>query len=357
MKNNIRNISHSQLLLIARRWSQRGQNTDFDHFFNWFPGAKIVTSKDALTTPYRLFKKLGTMTGQDGYTSYSAGIEFAAIKKTLKYRPKLIHFWFADHDYHYAWRMAKLIGARIVGNFFFSIEEFERRIPNKGHLKHLDLITSSGRKQMDYLTQFVSPDKIAYLPLGIDTEFYHPPNKLERWGKPFTLLHVGTNRRDFHTLKKVFIELKSIFPDIHLEFVHGKEAEDIFKDMDSVKFYPFLSDEELVKVYQKATLLLLPLLEGGSSQTLNEAMATGLPVVTNRLPNLEDYISNSCVSMVPVGNVEMMVSECKRLLEHKDQWESATIAVRENSLQFDFKCIRKQLLEIYKEHLGISVVD
>ena len=37
-------ISPSKLLLVARSWSQRGQNTDFEQFFSFFPGSINITS-------------------------------------------------------------------------------------------------------------------------------------------------------------------------------------------------------------------------------------------------------------------------------------------------------------------------
>ena len=80
----------------------------------------------------------------------------------MLHRPKIIHFWFADHDYHFSSYTARLIGAKLIGNFFFSIEEFERRMPNKNHLKHLDLITASGKKQMEYKADYFPREKTPF---------------------------------------------------------------------------------------------------------------------------------------------------------------------------------------------------
>ena len=96
----------------------------------------------------------------ESYSSLSVALEWEVFKKSWIYRPEIIHFWFAAHDYHFSFRTAKLFGAKIVGNFFFSIEEFERRMPNKNHLKHLDLITASGKKQMEYLADYFPREKI-----------------------------------------------------------------------------------------------------------------------------------------------------------------------------------------------------
>ena len=60
----------------------------------------------------------------------------------------------------------KYFNVKIVINLFFSLEELERRMPNKSHLKNADLITCSGKAQIDYLSKYINHDKLAYLPLG-----------------------------------------------------------------------------------------------------------------------------------------------------------------------------------------------
>ena len=70
--------------------------------------------------------------------------------------------------------LKKYFNTKIVINLFFSLEELERRMPNKFHLKNADLITCSGKAQIDYLSQYIRADKLAYLPLGIDTKSFSP---------------------------------------------------------------------------------------------------------------------------------------------------------------------------------------
>ena len=189
------NISSKQLLLVARKWSNRGQNTDFQHFFNFFPGSINITNPNTLHWDNRIYRWIKNQAKHNGYSSLSVALEVEVFKKAIFHRPKIIHFWFADHDYHYASYFSKIIGAKLIGNFFFSIEEFERRMPNKNHLKGLDLITVSGKKQMEYLSHFVPIEKLVYLPLGIDTEYFKPSESNLSNNSKKIILHVGNNRR------------------------------------------------------------------------------------------------------------------------------------------------------------------
>ena len=129
----------------------------------------------------------------------------------------------------------------------------------------------------------------------------------------------------------------------------------MFKGVKNTTFHPFVSDQDLLEIYQNASLLILPLLEGGSSQTLNEAMATGLPVVTNDLSNLEDYISMEAVLLSTKGDAESMAHHCCRLLKKRKLWEAMSQKARMHSQQFGFQEIRKKLIKIYKDYLGFEI--
>tara|TARA_B100001250_G_C19817562_1_gene799598 strand:+ start:11263 stop:12327 length:1065 start_codon:yes stop_codon:yes gene_type:complete len=354
MKNR---ISPNKILLVARTWSNRGNNTDFKHFFNFFPNSINITNKETYNWDNAIYRFIRKKVNSDAYSSLSIRIELEVIKQVIIHRPKIVHYWFADHDYLFLSYLKKIFGFKLVGNFFFSNQEFEKRMPNKQHLTKLDLVTASGQSQREYLSNFVSKEKIAYLPLGIDTNFFVPNNlKIKNLNSEKILLHVGTNRRDFSSLKKVFIKLKKLIPDLKLELVGGNIAKDIFSEIDGVKFYNFLSDKSLLKVYHKATVLILPLLEGGSSQSLNEALATGLPVVTNHLPNLIDYIVEDAVLLSPVGDVDMMVENCYSLFSDHAKLENASIKARKHSLKYDFKKIRNRIIDLYDSKLGYKII-
>ena len=123
------------------------------------------------------------------------------LKKLIANDIKIIHYWFDDHDYYYGFLFKKLFGSKIIINLFFSLEELERRMPNKRHLKEADLITCSGKAQIDYLSTFIIRNKLAYLPLGIDTKSFRPLKGKNNRDKNLVIC-VGNNRRDYSTLKK-----------------------------------------------------------------------------------------------------------------------------------------------------------
>jgi glycosyltransferase involved in cell wall biosynthesis len=349
-------LSNNNLMLVARSWHRRSRFTSVERFMDFFPQAQIVTNKHRLKRPARLLKTLSRRARQDGYSSLSAGLEVAALWHLLRTRPRIVHFLYADHDYHYLGQVARRLGAKVVGTFWFSIEEFERRMPDKRHLRQLDLVIASGRKQMDYLSQFVDSRRLAYLPLGVDTAFFRPPAEDQaRWQAPLHILQVGINRRDFETARVAFVKLHNCFPGIELHMVGCPEAKTQFNGTPDVVFHPLLDDAQLLAAYQRAVLLLLPLLEGGSSNALNEALATWLPIVATRMPNLDDYASEACVSFCPPADADRMAETCAQLLSDQARWMAASRAAQHMGQQFGWQHIRLQLLDLYKQYLGIEV--
>ena len=110
----LREINGKQILLVARNWSNRGENTDFRHFFKFFPGSTNITNTESSNFDNAFFRFFRTQAAHDGYSSLSVRLEWEVFKKAIIHRPKIIHFWFADHDYHYASYIAKLILKNII---------------------------------------------------------------------------------------------------------------------------------------------------------------------------------------------------------------------------------------------------
>ena len=89
---------------------------------------------------------------------------------------------------------------------------------------------------------------------------------------------IGNNRRDYITLKNISA-IKIIKSNIKLKLAGSKPGKVYFSDRPEVEFLPFLTDAEFRDLTIRL-VLILPLLEGGSSQTVNEALSCGLPIVT-----------------------------------------------------------------------------
>lgn len=352
----IKDIYPNQITLVARQWSEWCENNSFGNLSNYLKGCKVINTNDLKGWDNRLLRHFRDATHNSCYSSLSVSLEFEALKKSIQNWPKILHFWIGDNDYYYSYWIRRFTRAKIVVNMFFSIEELKTRMPNKSHLSKADLITCSGNQQMQYLSQFVSREKLVYLPLCVDTKFFSPLEN-NYYSKNPILLQVGYNRRDFKLLREVYKKLKSHIPNLSLEMVVGNtNVEKVFNGLGGINYHPFLLKNDLKEIYQKASMLILPLKEGGSSQALNEALACGLPVVTNDFPFLMDYTDSDAIITCKPGNVNDMVSSCLDILQNEKHRKHLGQKAREHALQFDYTNIYDKLLDIYREKLGFNVL-
>jgi len=344
----------NNLLFVGRNWSTMGANNTFENLLNFFPEAINVTSKDLSGFDNRIYRHLKNKTGNSCYSSLSVALELNVLKKSLCNKINIIHYWFGDHDYYYGFLFKKLLGSKIIINLFFSLEELERRMPNKLHLKKADLITCSGRAQIDYLSTFISSNKLAYLPLGVDTQSFRPLKGKNIRDKNLVIC-VGNNRRDYNTLKKIYLILKKKRPSVKLKLAGSLKGKDYFINHPEVEILPFLSEKKFRQLYNKASILILPLLEGGSSQTLNEALSSGLPVITNSFPNLLDYTNTKAVISFQPKDFKSMAHACLDLLDNEDKINLMSKNARLHMLGYDNLIIKKKLISIYKSYLGFKI--
>ena len=348
------NMLSNNILLIGRRWSSRGLNNDFEHFLKFFPGSIHVTNKELNNFDRYMYRFLKVRTGNSCYSSLSAALEHKALATIIKKNIKLVHYWFGDHDYYYGYWFKRVFGIKLVVNLFFSIEELKRRMPNKTHLQAADLITCSGYAQLEYLKQFIDPEMLAYLPLGVDTKFFSFSNNLNARDKNLVVC-IGNNRRDYATLKKVYLKLKLSKPDIKLKLAGSKPGQVYFSDTPEVEFLPFLTDKEFRDLYYKASVLILPLLEGGSSQTVNEALSSGLPIVTNEFPNLSDYTKTDAVIKHAPGDYRSMADSCHAILNNRHKFLRKSLEGRKYIEKYEFRKIKNKLVDIYNNNLGLNI--
>ncbi|MBF0430923.1 MAG: glycosyltransferase [Fibrobacteria bacterium] len=348
-------IPPEKLLIVTRKWHFRGSHTSVERFLDFFSGSPVISNENEFKRPYRFIKALAKKANHSAYTRQSAGLEIAALLYAIWHRPALVHFFYGDHDYHFAGKVLRLFGIKCAATFYFSIKELEERMDNKNHFQYLDLALATGRAQQEYLSSFINPDNLDYLPLGVDTHFFTPLSGFIPDPENPIILQVGVNRRDFKLAHQTLSQLKKDYQKLVVHMIGCYDQKESFSDLPFVQFHQKISDDELLHLYQSATLLLLPLEDGGSSNTLNEALACGLPVVATKVINFVDYTNDDCVSLCPQGNAAVMVDSCKSIISNTKNYETFRIAARNLACSYSWENIYTQLTGIYQKRLNLRI--
>ena len=139
---------------------------------------------------------------------------------------------------------------------------------------------------------------------GVDTSLFHPVTKKikmeirRKYGLPLNkkiVLYVGRL-----VLKKGFQRLFEVRSDNYLTvFVGGgKVPKSMADEKGNVLFLGALSQDKLSEVYQASDVFVLPSDCEGFPLSIQEAMASGLPIITTKHPGFEKYLDGRFVKFI-----------------------------------------------------------
>ncbi|EDM29038.1 glycosyltransferase [Lentisphaera araneosa HTCC2155] len=192
-------------------------------------------------------------------------------------------------------------------------------------------------REIPKIEQLVGPGRVAFVPHGIDTNFFHPGNKPR---KKISFLACGQYLRDFDMLQSIFENLQNVYPEVELRIVIPKHFLKIIdlswaEKNSNVTIISGLSDEELLTEYQLATALLIPFIDSGANNATMEAMACGCPIVSNDIGGIRSYGGGS---VYPIGNnSDDLVKIALNLIENSTYTIEMSHKLRSYSLNFDWE--------------------
>lgn len=202
----------------------------------------------------------------------------------------VVHFLFAEFAGPRRARPFRRRGARIVGTFHTSPRRQER-VCGDMHLDVYDAISvvASGQRAW-FESQGFPSNRIVLTLHGVDTDYFKPDPARKPTAEtgPLRALLVGATERDHEMAAAVMNAL----PDgiMTLSVATKPYPHPAYRDGRNVQLLPRLDDGALLRAYQAADVLMMPLLDATANNAILEAMACGTPVITNRTCGTDDYV-------------------------------------------------------------------
>lgn len=173
---------------------------------------------------------------------------------------------------------------------------------NRWALRGADRLTVFASVQRTPLaaTLGVEPDRVRFLPLGVDVDFFRPRPV------PATVpvLAVGTNPgKDYPTLVRA---LPADLACVIVTDARNRAAAEAVAAGKQVTFRADVPIAELRDAYAAAATMVVPLrqVDFSSGQTvLLEALAMDRPVIVSDVSGIDDYVAPGVVTLVPPGDV------------------------------------------------------
>jgi glycosyltransferase involved in cell wall biosynthesis len=186
---------------------------------------------------------------------------------------------------------------------------------------------SAGLKK---LSEQADPFTVEVIPNGVDCQYFTPGTQIEH--RPLTLLSVGRLHRQKNVQRTLEI-LLAIREQANIAATarvigDGPERKNLEKfahqhNLESaVSFEGWLPRSDVAAAYRSATVLVQLSLYEGLSNTILEALASGLPVVASRIPENMELVEPEQNGLLfdPSDGVSKIAAEIVRLYQNPELW-------------------------------------
>lgn len=309
--------------------------------FLYFLGETVIRLPAKLTSWYG---------GSFEYSRHDFVKELAAIMHMSRHSRSVYHFFHAEKSFLLSGFMSRKRHNRFVGTFHHPPSHFDWLFRSTDHLKALSHAIAISSYQVDFLEQIFGQGRVTVVPLGIDTDYYTPSDE-PLHDRRLRCICVGTHMRDFDSLPTVVSGVLDAVPGAEFVIVSGNRKCEAAAQHERARWLRGIPDEEYRNLVRTSDLLVLPLLESTAVTAVLEALACGVPVVTNR-GGICDYLDDECSVVIDGRNPAAMVETACKLLRNRNLRRRMAAAARKKSLQFTWTEVAKQTMDVYRRTLA-----
>lgn len=203
----------------------------------------------------------------------------------LRYNNVVFHYIYGENIY-FSWiRHFIRQGNKSVCTLHQPYDFFFTRKRYTNLVKHADGIILVGNTEVDKFKSLSKNRSVWFIPHGIDTEFYNIDAHVT---KERMLLTVGNWLRDYSFANRIYMKLLEEDNSLNIFVVTNSQNKEKLSKHDRIHILSGIDDEELKKLYQRCSVLFLPLIRYTANNSLLEAGATGCNIVVS-----SDYPDNS----------------------------------------------------------------
>jgi glycosyltransferase involved in cell wall biosynthesis len=204
----------------------------------------------------------------------------------------------------------------------------------------------------------MDPEKTVIFPWGTDIEHFVPTKPATRRSKPVTLFCSRTWEPIYgvDVLAKAFVKVATVDPDVNLILLGaGSQAAKIRQILmnggvlERVHFGGHITQADLPRWYHMADLYISPSHVDGSSVTLMEALASGLPCLVSDIAGNREWIEHGVNGwLFRDGDTDDLSEKILNAIKNRDSFMRIGEAARKTAEQkADWKKNFGKLLEAY----------
>ena len=207
-----------------------------------------------------------------------------------------------------------------------------------------------------------APGRVQLFHPGTDTARFHPPAQYAVAGHLLAVGRLGEPRKDWSTLFQAYAAARRHQSDLP-DLVLAGRGQLCRRDQDAlaesgaqehIRVMEDVSEQELVELYQGASMYLLTSIEEGFGLVLVEAMACGLPVIATRLHGTLETIEHGQNGMLVERDHDLVANTVDAIVV---LWRDVAMRLEmrrkalESSRAFSTQTLTDNLLDTYERHL------
>ncbi len=301
--------------------------------------------------PFRIAKILAGFHSQN-LGNYNVGsvlkaMELYQLLKKYKGQKNLVHFLNGERDIRYlSFFKRSFPNTKFCATFHKPPETLKQTIPNPKALQKLDAAIAVGENQLAFLKEWLQLENVAYIPHGVDTQFFVPDISIKEKN---TLLFVGQHLRDFDTFNKSVPRLATTIENLQINVVIHPAYRSKIEPHSCIDILSDVNDEQLRILYQKASLLYLPMMDSTACNSLLEAMACGLPIITSNVGGNAGYLKNTSNVLIENGNVDGFIDNTVALLMDESGLAEMGKSSRDKAVELEWMKVTTDINGFYKK--------
>ena len=262
--------------------------------------------------------------------------------RALSCSKSVFHFLYGENDFRIFRPQKK---HKLFVTYHFPPKKYCQYFEKPPNLDRVNAIIVVGSNQVDYFAKWFLREKILFIPHGVDTQYFMPA---ENENKDKKILFVGTHLRDFDVLKGVIERIEKLSINLSITIITSEKNWKIFQGLKIIELINDVEEAQLLQYYQTHALLFLPLIDGTANNTLLEAAASGMPIITTDVGGVRDYFDDESAIFVRSRNINTALSTIMDVLNDVKKRKELGIKARQKMLSYDWKVIAKAMEKIYE---------
>ena len=304
----------------------------------------------------KMLRPVARRSGSRWFHGAHAWAEVRAARRWLQVSGEVFHVLYGENSYRYLGHVKRVhTRNRLLASYHTPGTRFREVVSDARHLQRLDGVIVFTESEADFFAGHLPRDRIFVVPHGVDVEHFRPALQNRGADAPLRCLFVGQHLRDFGVLVGAMrLARDALGAGVTFDLVLPRHAWSRLGPVgEGVRLQSGVSDEALLRLYQRSDLFLFPLLDATGNCALKEAMACGLPVVVTDLPATREYVDAAAGVFVPRSDVAAFALAIIGLARDRERLERMRLDARRCAERFSMERVAAQTRAVYERVLAL----